>query len=80
MLSSTTSLMVGFEDSMNSRYPHEIDVQIQHKENTDAMAESKDELYDSINELISNDDSLKLTNEIRYSYYSLAFCKAAMNF
>lgn len=80
MLSSTTSLMVGFEDSMNTRYPHEIDVQIQHEENTEAMAESKDELYDSINELISNDDSLKLTNEIRYSYYSLAFLQSGNEF
>ena len=62
MISATSSLMIGIDDVVNSRYPY--DFVVYSREDTE---EKSDELYEQVREL-QQKEGLSVTNEVQYSY------------
>ena len=67
MISSTSSMMIGMEDIINTRYPYDISV---YSDGSDAN--KKELLVNEINEAAKNE---KVTNEVSYTYLNFAAIK-----
>ena len=68
MVSSTSSLMVGMEDIIASRYPYDISVYSHITDETDQMDDEENKKLIQVIQQMQNEYGIKVKNEVQYLY------------
>lgn len=71
IVSSTTSLMIGIEDILNSRYPYHFTIQ--------TKAEASEDTFDAVRQL-QKEKNLHVTEEVSYTYLQFAALRDGSRF